>query len=58
MHTWALSSLKAALDFQMFHFVTYISAWQSEKLARENLYIRKGEQRDLQNFKYECIPFD
>lgn len=58
MQTWALSSLKAALDFQMFHFVSYISAWQSEKFVREDLYIWKWEQIDWQNFKYEHIPFD
>lgn len=58
MHTWALSSLEVALDFQMYDFVSYISAWQSEKVISENLYIRKGEQRDLQNFEYQCIPFD
>lgn len=42
----------------MYDFVSYISAWQSEKVVSENLYIRKREQRDPQNFEYQCIPFD
>lgn len=50
--------MEAALDFQMYDFVSYISTWQSEKVVSKNFYIRKGEQRDWQNFEYYCIPFD
>lgn len=51
MYTWALASLEAALDFQMYDFGSYISVCQSEKATSENLYTRKEKQRDWQNFE-------
>lgn len=41
----------------MYNFISCISAWQSEKVVSENLYINKEKQRDWQHFEYQCIPF-